>query len=434
MSPFWMAAVRILFVALALLLVLAGPASAVPEPSYSVSPANPEAGEPARYTSTTVEDPGEPAQVSWDFNYETDPENDFEDKGPIVFHTFNSHGMRLFRMRVQDADNDVTKVFAVLVNAPPTGQFGFSPLAPVAGQLVFFQSFSYDVDGSVVTHEWDFDGGPFPDFEDGDSDEADVFGSTAFATAGDKTVRLRVRDNLGATRVVRRTVTVAPVPSGPANRLPVAQFAVAPLVPDVGDQVSLKSFSYDPDGSIVSQRWDLDGDGDFDENVAGKTAFTVFTAPGPRVVRLEVRDSAGAVQTETQTVEVKAQARPVVSAAGPSLMYPFPVIRLAGSVIPSGARVRTLEVRAPARSKVTVKCWGKSCPAKRFAKTAARRRLRFERMARFLRAGTVITVAVRKGNLIGKHTRWLIRGAKLPQRKDSCLYPGKSKPRRCPRS
>jgi PKD repeat protein len=225
-------------------------------------------------------------------------------------------------------------------------------------------------------------------------------------------------------------VTVAPA----TNRLPVAQFAIAPLAPEVGEQVSLRSFSYDADGSVVSQRWDLDGDGDFDENVTGKSAFTVFTKPGPRIVRLEVRDAAGAVQTDTQTIEVRRQAKSAGSSSGPQLMYPFPVIRLAGSVITSGALVRTLEVRAPVRSKITVRCFGKSCPAERFAKASGSKRVRFKRMARFLRAGTVIKVAVRKGNLIGKYTRWMIRGTKLPRRTDACLYPGKRKPVRCPRS
>ena len=228
-------------------------------------------------------------------------------------------------------------------------------------------------------------------------------------------------------------MTVAPAPPPASNRLPVAQFAIAPLAPEVGEQVSLRSFSYDADGSVVSQRWDLDGDGDFDENVTGKTAFTVFSKPGPRIVRLEVRDSAGAVQTDTQTIEVRRQARRAGASSGPRLMYPFPVIRLAGSVITSGALVRTLEVRAPVRSKITVRCFGKSCPAERFAKASGSKRVRFKRMARFLRAGTVIKVAVRKGNLIGKHTRWVIRAMKLPKRTDSCLYPGKSKPVRCPR-
>ena len=166
----------------------------------------------------------------------------------------------------------------------------------------------------------------------------------------------------------------------------------------MGEQVSLRSFSYDPDGSVASRAWDLDGDGDFDENVSGQTAFTTFATPGERIVRLRVRDSAGAIQTATQTITVKAQVSPTSPTAGQSLMAPFPVIRLAGSVVPRGARVRTLEVRAPSGARITVRCSGRSCPAKRLAKRARGRPVRFKRLARFLRAGTVIAVAVRKGN------------------------------------
>lgn len=54
-------------------------------------------------------------------------------------------------------------------------------------------------------------------------------------------------------------------------------------------------------------------------------------------------------------------------------------------------------------------------------------------MTRFLRAGTVLEVLIREADLIGKYTRWRIRGGKLPKRADSCLYPGQSKPSRCPR-
>ena len=71
---------------------------------------------------------------------------------------------------------------------------------------------------------------------------------------------------------------------------------------------------------------------------------------------------------------------------------------------------------------------------------AARRQIRgrfinaalFKRMVGFLPAGTVIAVRVRKGSLVGKYTRWVIRARKLPARKDLCLYPGSSKPARCP--
>ena len=83
------------------------------------------------------------------------------------------------------------------------------------------------------------------------------------------------------------------------------QFSVSDVEPEMGQQIALRSFSYDSDGTITAQRCDLDGDGDFDEDVTGPTAFTVFSAAGPRIVRLEVRDSSGAVQTETQTITVK---------------------------------------------------------------------------------------------------------------------------------
>jgi len=63
-----------------------------------------------------------------------------------------------------------------------------------------------------------------------------------------------------------------------------------------------------------------------------------------------------------------------------------------------------------------------------------RKPVRIRGMTRFLRAGTVIKVSVRRGGQIGKYTRWLIRGGSLPKRKDPCLYPGKAKRRRCPAS
>ena len=153
-------------------------------------------------------------------------------------------------------------------------------------------------------------------------------------------------------------------------------------------------------------------------------------------MRLRVYDNSGRASVPaavTFTVSSLA-ARLALGSARPLLMYPFPVIRLAGSVTARGARVRTLEVRAPVRSRITVRCAGKTCPANRFAKTSRTRRVRFERMARFLPAGTVIKVAVRKDNLIGKYTRWVIRRTKLPKRTDACLYPGRGKPVRCPLS
>jgi PKD repeat protein len=420
-------AVRTLCLALAVLFTLAAPAVAAPEPSFSVSPDPPVAGQPATFTSTStplIVPPGT-RLVEWDFA----GDEGFEAQGEVVTHTYASAGEKTFRMRVTDSPGGETAIrsFTITVsdpqlplpaNRPPVAQFRFSPTSPLLGQEVLFESLSYDPDGSLEGYEWDFDG---DGFDDGNTARV----AHAFDSAGEQVVRLRVTDNSGApSAVATETIAVSPLLG---NRLPVAQFSISDLEPEVGQQISLRSFSYDPDGSVTAQRWDLDGDGDFDENATGRTAFTTFLRAGPKILRLRVDDSGGAFQTETVNITVKK--RPATPAM---LMNPFPVIRFAGTVTARGARVRTLEVRAPRRSKITVRCAGKTCPAKRLAKTSTTRRVRFKRMAGFLSAGTVITVAVRKGNLIGKHTRWLIRGGKLPKRKDSCLYPRRTKPARCP--
>jgi hypothetical protein len=113
-------------------------------------------------------------------------------------------------------------------------------------------------------------------------------------------------------------------------------------------------------------------------------------------------------------------------------MNPFPVVRLAGSVFPRGVRARALEAKTPRRATVTVLCAGKSCPAKKIVKTAKKRLVRFKAMTKFLSAGTLLSVSIRKGGQIGKYTRWRIRGGKLPKRTDRCLYPNRRKPVRCP--
>jgi PKD repeat protein len=338
-------------------------------------------------------------------------------------YVYPDAGTKSLRMRVtDDALEEGERIFTLRVNAAPVAQFSISPDAPVVGQEVLFRSFSYDPGGTALFYAWDTDG---DGFDDGTGDTA----TRTFTSAGVHQVRLQVTDADGISHTATRAVSVAPAPADP---LPVAQFAVSPAEPEVGEQVSLRSFSYDPNGEVSSQRWDLDGDGDFDENVHGRTAFTVFSQAGERIVRLEVRDSRGGVQTETETIVVKPQSEDVFTSSGLKLMNPFPVVRLAGSVYPRGVRVRTLEAKAPRRSTVTVLCAGKSCPSKKIVKKAKRKPVRFKSMTRFLREGTLLSVSVRKSGQIGKYTRWLIRGGKLPKRKDLCLYPNRRKAARCP--
>jgi PKD repeat protein len=422
-----LAKVRILFATLGAMVMAAAPAAAAPIPSYTASPDPPQAGLPGgtTFTSTSTPDPGWTiTSVGWDFAGGTG----FEQGGTTTTFPYGSCGPRTFRMRVVETDpltlQTATSIstFNVTVvprptNQTPIAQFSFAPISPVLGQEVLFLSQVFDPDGPRTRFTWDFDG-------DGFDDGSAAAVARRYTTVGAKTVRLLATDSC-ASSIASETFDVV---SSPSNRLPVAQFAVSPLRPRVGEQVSLRSFSYDADGSIVSQRWDLDGDGDFDENVTGQTAFTVFPKAGERIVRLEVRDSSGGVQTETQNITVRR-----ASSRG-LLINPFPVARLAGSVFPRGVRVRILEVSTPRRSRVVLRCDGRSCPAEKIVKVARRKPVRFKAMTRFLRAGTVLELSIRKSGQIGKYVRWRIRGGKLPKRKDLCLYPRQRKPRRCPTS
>ena len=322
---------------------------------------------------------------------------------------------------------------APVAAAPPTPDFTYSPTTPTVGQPVTFTPSTTRAARGATAH-WDFQDDNVPDVRNVLALQGVTY---SYPQAGTFRVRMLLRkddhddddddedDDAEVGSVVKPIRVNAP---------PVARFSVSPTAPVVGEEVFLQSFSYDPDGAVVSQRWDLDGDGDFEENVNDKTALRGFTQAGERIVRLEVRDSDGGVHTETQTITVKRRRVGTFAPAGLSLMSPFPVVRLAGSVYPRGVKVHALEAKTPRRSTVTVLCAGKSCPSKKIVKTAKRKPVRFNTMTRFLREGTIISVYVREDGQIGKYTRWLIRGGKLPRRKDLCLYPSRRKAARCPAS
>jgi hypothetical protein len=212
---------------------------------------------------------------------------------------------------------------------------------------------------------------------------------------------------------------------------PDAGFTASPAEPRAGEAVSFGSTSCDPDGRLVTQNWDLDGDGAFDD-ASGPSATWTFPAAGTQSVGLRVRSADGAEATERRNVVVdSAYAIPQPPSA--RLMSPFPVVRLAGRLTGTGARIRLLAVRAPVCAVVEVSCSGPSCRrARRATAFAGRGRVRFRRFERRLRKGTVLVVRIRKGDLVGKYTRFGIREGRPPRRRDLCLRPGERRGTRCP--
>jgi hypothetical protein len=217
-----------------------------------------------------------------------------------------------------------------------------------------------------------------------------------------------------------------------ADQAPDAGFSFSPEDPRAGQPIRFESASCDPDGGLTRQAWDLDGDGAYDD-AEGPVATRAFPGSGAHTVGLEVTAAGGATDTRRRTVMVDTEyALPRPDSA--RLMTPYPVVRLAGRLTRSGARVRVLSVlRAPVCARVRVTCRGRSCPVKRASGFMGRRPLRFRRFERRLRAGTVLTVRISKNALIGKFTQFRIRKDLAPRRRDRCLQPGKTTGTRCPR-
>ena len=212
---------------------------------------------------------------------------------------------------------------------------------------------------------------------------------------------------------------------------PSAIFSVSPESPRAGDPVQFASSSCDPDGRLVREAWDLDGDGEFDDAV-GHAARTTFTGSGAHVVGLQVTSADGTTAVRRRIVMVDTTyALPRPDSA--QTLSPFPVVTLGGRLTPDGARIKLLRVNSPTCSRVRVSCRGGGCPAKRVSLFAGRKALRIRRLERRLKAGSVVTVRISRGERIGKLTKFRIRLNKDPSRDDMCLRPGETEGSRCPR-
>lgn len=227
---------------------------------------------------------------------------------------------------------------------------------------------------------------------------------------------------------------------GPGGDRPTVSFVFTPEAPTVGETVTFTATAQpSPGASITEFAWDLDGAGKFDD-FNGATATWSFSEPGAHTVRLRVKQEKGKQAVATREVIVAAPAPPPPPAPGspppsgnsPLMLSPFPIVRIAGTVLPRGALVRILSVRAPLGARIRARCSGTGCPLASVARTSTTRIVRLRRFERRLPAGTRLGIFVRKGGTIGKHTRFVIRAGASPRRLDLCLYPSRATPAPCP--
>jgi PKD repeat protein len=155
----------------------------------------------------------------------------------------------------------------------------------------FDASGSTDLEGSIDTYEWDFDGdGTYTEETD------DPAATHVYPDSGTFTAVVRVTDRSFQTDTASLEIVV--------NTPPVAVVVVDPEEAVVPFWVTFAiDNSYDPDGEIVLYEWDTDDDGDYDlEYTEPTTRARQYTFPGEFLAVLRVTDDGGLTDTETAKV------------------------------------------------------------------------------------------------------------------------------------
>ena len=266
-------------------------------PPIALFTATPTAGAPpllVSFNASASSDPdGTIFSYAWNFG-DGSPTAD----GVVVTHTYTVAGTYTAQLIVTD-DSAASDTFTVAINVnagnvAPVANFTATPTEGAPPLLVSFDaSTSTDVDGQIVSYDWDF----------GDGTQATgVTATHTYTVAGTYTAQLIVTDDSTASD----TFTVA-INVNAGNVAPVANFTATPTA---GAPPLLVSFdasaSTDSDGQIVSYAWDF-GDG---TTGTGVTAAHTYNAVGTFTAQLIVTDDSAASDTFTVAINVNANQPP----------------------------------------------------------------------------------------------------------------------------
>jgi PKD repeat protein len=260
------------------------PRAAIDAPTAAVK------GQQVTFDSVSTDSDGTITKTEWDL----DANGSIDFTGDPYKRTFPNTGVFSVRVKVTDnsgATDLATHQIVIGGNAAPVADFTTTPPNPLSGQEVKFTSTSTDSDGSVASLGWDLDNDG--NFDDGSKVEM----RKTFLLPGPQMIRLRAVDNDGDFDVHQVTINVI-------NRAPAPSISAVPNAPLSLEPVTFTAGGTDPDGSIVSAVWDLDGDNSFESAGSGMTATRSFPKKGSYTVRVRVTDNLGLAATASMVVVV----------------------------------------------------------------------------------------------------------------------------------
>lgn len=230
---------------------------------------------------------GSVVEYYWDFG-DGEPTT-----GQTASHTYTKAGeYTLSLMVVDNEDNESVPVtIPVIATAPgpqkPIARFTTDP-EPASGNVPFSVDFdasaSYDLDGSIISYEWDF------------GDGKSILGSSdishIYASPGIYTVKLTVHDNEGLVGETQKPI---------AAYLPKPVAAISVNRDEGAVPLTIRFNASNSTGNITNYTWTF-GDGAVDQ---GREVDHTYTASGTYTAKLTVKDTTEQIDSDSITISVE---------------------------------------------------------------------------------------------------------------------------------
>ncbi|KAA0013333.1 MAG: PKD domain-containing protein [Thermoplasmata archaeon] len=202
--------------------------------------------------------------------------------------------LRLYDVNGTLVDEDWTEGFFLNLLDVPIANFVYTPENPTDIETITFDAEHHSYpsapeNGSntskIVNYTWDFGDG---------SHEYGGIVTHRYADDGYYNVTLTIIDSNGKNASITKQIYVRNVP-------PEVNFTIEPSqIVTVGENVYFNSTIYEPDGYIVSYRWDF-GDGNFSFT---RNATHIYRRSGNYTVKFTVKDDDHAIGTKEKTIWV----------------------------------------------------------------------------------------------------------------------------------